>query len=284
MTNIITLLTDFGIDDEYVGVMKGVILSINPDAKIIDITHRIDPQDMIQAAYAIDSAYEYFPEGTVHVVVVDPGVGSDRSILAVRTEKYVFLAPDNGVLTLALNHENISGTETAEVIRVDNSAYPFLQDGYKTGLNSVSQTFHGRDIFAPVAAHVSKGVEISRLGMPAEQNELTRLDIPRPYISDDELFGKIVWPDSFGNLMTNIDMKSLEAFCKGEIKKRLEIHIEKYKIRGLSESYASVKSGEPLAIMGSRGYLEISVNCGNAGVYFMAGKGDDIRISKVSAD
>jgi S-adenosylmethionine hydrolase len=264
MTPIITLLTDFGTADAYAGIMKGVILSLNPCAVIVDITHSIDPQDVIQAAYTLESAYKYFPEGAVHVVVVDPGVGSGRAILAVETKGHIFLAPNNGVLTL-LFEEN---TE-ARVIRVENAAY-FLP--------SVSRTFHGRDIFAPVAAHISRGIDISELGPLFDRNDLIFSDIRKPYLSENgELIGEIVSIDRFGNLITNIDEKSLEIFRETNP----EILIAESRIFGLSESYAGVKPHQPLALIGSRGYLEISVNCGNAETFFSAGKRHRITVRRI---
>ena len=262
---IITLLTDFGITDEYVGVMKGTILSVNPCATIVDITHHIDPQDLVQAAYMLESSYKYFPEGTVHLAVVDPGVGSDRAILAVETEGHILLAPNNGILTLLL-----SETKADMIIQVDNSDY-FSE--------SVSQTFHGRDIFAPVAAHITMGVEINRLGTLMNHNDLVYLDIRKPYLSDEgALVGTVISVDRFGNLITNIDLNCLENFCKADLDKILEIEINKNRISGLSQSYAGAGSQSPLAIVGSRGYLEIAVNCGSAEKIFKAGKGNSIKV------
>jgi S-adenosylmethionine hydrolase len=256
---LITLLTDFGTEDEYTGVMKGVILSIYPDVTIADITHAIAPQDIVQAAYLLESAYKYFPKRTIHTVVVDPGVGSERAILAVKTDGHIFLAPDNGILSLITDKQ---GSDT--VIRVENSAY-FLE--------SVSQTFHGRDIFAPVAAHIAKGLDITELGTCLNETDIVRLSVSKPHLSNKgELVGTIVSADRFGNLITNIDSKALEPFFKAEF------HIGKGKIAGLSQAYASVAKGESLAILGSRGYLEISVNCGNAQKYFGVEKGDAVRI------
>jgi len=173
--SILTLLTDFGTEDAYVGMMKGVILSINPQAVIIDITHQIDPQDLIQAAYIIKSSYRYFPEGTVHLLVVDPGVGSDRAIVALEMMGHIFLAPDNGVLTLLMDEG-----ETDSIVSVENTRY-FLE--------SVSRTFHGRDIFAPVGAHLCRGLDIKNLGSPLDQQNLVHLKILKPYISgNNQLF------------------------------------------------------------------------------------------------
>lgn len=262
---IITLLTDFGTDDEYVGIMKGVILSVNPYANIIDISHHIDPQDLSQAAYLIKSCYGYFPEHTVHVVVVDPGVGSDRSIIALKMKGHIFLAPDNGVLTPLMDEGRIES-----IINVANSKY-FLE--------SVSQTFHGRDIFAPVAAYLSKGVEITKLGSPIDLKNMEKLSIQKPTISDkSELVGTIIWSDRFGNLITNIDLDSIRKLGKKDLGKSLEVRIGENRIMGLSLSYNSVRLQSPLAIIGSRGYLEVAVNCGSAKHYFRVNKGDTVRV------
>ena len=148
--SIITLTTDFGTQDEYVGLMKGVILSINPAVTIVDITHQIDSQDVAQAAFSIHSAFSYFPAQTVHLIVVDPGVGTARNLLALETRKQFFIAPDNGVLTLLFNEEDITS-----LVCVTNPEF---------FLNKVSATFHGRDIIGPVGAHISKGIELTKLG------------------------------------------------------------------------------------------------------------------------
>jgi S-adenosylmethionine hydrolase len=264
--SIITLLTDFGTKDEYVGLMKGVILSIDPDATIIDITHQIDPQDLVQAAYTITSSYTYFPKGTVHVVVVDPGVGSDRAILALALEGHIFLAPNNGVLTLLLREGRVES-----LVHVDNSDF-FLE--------TVSQTFHGRDIFAPIAGRLSKGLDIHALGDQFNHKNLVSLPLRQPYLSEKgEWIGAIVWIDRFGNLITNIDQNSLDKFCRANPQKKILFQIGDHKITGLSRNYASVKAQSPLAVIGSRGYLEIAINCGDAGKYFSAQKGDLVRVS-----
>ncbi|NQT10365.1 MAG: SAM-dependent chlorinase/fluorinase [Desulfobacteraceae bacterium] len=263
--SIITLITDFGVDDEYVGVMKGVILSVNPAAIIVDITHHIEPQDLIQAAYIIKYSFKYFPEGTVHVVVVNPGVGSERAIIALEMTGHIFLTPDNGVLTFLMDEANIGS-----IVRVENSRY-FLE--------SVSRTFHGRDIFAPVAAHLSKGIGIKALGVPIDRIDLERLSVKHAGISSSgELVGTVVSVDRFGNLITNIDAKSLDKFCKACKEERLEFRIGKKKIIGLSKTYENVLPQSPLAIIGSRGYLEIAVNCGNARRYFTADRGDTVGV------
>ncbi len=263
--SVITLTTDFGDTDEYVGVLKGVILGINPQAQIVDITHRIDPQDLIQAAVVVQSAYAYFPPGTVHVVVIDPGVGGDRSVLAMQLGGHTFLAPNNGVLSRVM--------ETAQIeiiIQVENREF-FLQP--------VSRTFHGRDIFAPVAAHLSKGLKIEKLGTRPNEHYIETLKIPKPEASDSRvLTGIIVSIDRFGNLITNIDLKCLNSFCKRD-KEQPEFRIGGYRIKGLSKNYASAGTSVPVALIGSRGYLEIAVNCGSAGAFFKVQKGDPVIVT-----
>lgn len=264
---VISLLTDFGIKDEYVGIMKGVILFINPTASIVDISHSLSPHDIVSAAYLTNYYYRYFPEGSIHIVVVDPGVGSNRAILAAEVKGHYFIAPDNGVLTLLIEEE-----KSLKSVKLDKNEW-FLKP--------VSNTFHGRDIFAPVAAHLSKGKSLEELGTPIDKNTVVTVKIPKPEISDrGELIGEIVSIDRFGNLITNIDSKILDEFCSTKAEKGIQIIIGKNKIDNLSKSYADAGEKNPLAIMGSRGFLEIAVNQGSAEQYFNAKKRDKVRIVK----
>jgi len=266
----ITLLTDFGTTDEYVGVMKGAILSINPTVTVVDITHHIEPQNIMQATYMVPAVYPFFPKGTVHVIVVDPGVGSDRSILALKTQGHIFLAPNNGVLTFLLKSDTVD-----ELFLVENNAF-FL----KNSLSTVSCTFHGRDIFAPVAAHLSMGLALSKLGPPAELQDQIRAPLPHCFINtDNNLIGAIIAIDHFGNLITNIDASCLRQFCSQERNKRLDIFICNRKISGITASYAGVAPQTALTLMNSRGFLEIAVNGGNAANCFNAQKGDVVTLS-----
>jgi S-adenosylmethionine hydrolase len=263
--SIITLLTDFGTQDAYVGVMKGVILSINPYAVIIDVCHAVDPQDLIQAAYLLKSFYRYFPKETIHVVVVDPGVGGDRAIVAVELKGQMFLAPDNGVLTLIMDENNIDA-----IVRVENPHY---------FLNTVSHTFHGRDIFAPVASHLSKGIHIDQLGPALNSQDLNRLSISRPYLSPKgELIGTIISIDRFGNCVSNIDENRLKEFIQTSPEKTLEIKVDKTVIKSLSKNYAEAAPGDPVAVIGSFGFLEIAVNCGNACRLLNVSKDDTVTV------
>jgi S-adenosylmethionine hydrolase len=267
--SIITLLTDFGTEDAYVGVMKGVILSINPSAVVIDVCHAVDPQDLIEAAYLIKSFYKFFPKGTIHIVVVDPGVGGNRAIVAVELAGHIFLAPDNGVLTLLMDEKNID-----DIVRVENPHY---------FLNAVSHTFHGRDIFAPVASHLSKGVHIDQLGPSLSSQDLIRLSISGPYLSEkDELIGTIITIDRFGNCISNIDENRLKEFILNGPEKTLEIKVDKTVIKSLSQNYADAAPGDLLAVIGSFGFLEIAINCGNAGRRLKISKGDTVTVKSKS--
>ena len=264
---IVTLLTDFGTDDAYAGMMKGVILSVNPAATIVDITHNIEPHDLTRAAYTISASFKYFPRGTVNIVVVDPGVGGERAVLAMEMKGYCFLAPDNGVLTLLLNDGDADS-----VVRVENSNF-FLEP--------VSRTFHGRDIFAPVGAHISKGVDLKALGTAIDPNDTVRLDIRKPFVSGEgELVGSIVSIDRFGNLMTDIDAGRLATFRGPDANQGLQILFGGDRLDDLSESYSQAEPMRPLAIMGSLGYLEIAVNCGSARRHYRAEKGQTVRVVK----
>lgn len=261
----ISLLTDFGLADPYVGIMKGVILSVNPSARIIDITHEVPPQDILEASFLIQSAYAYFPLGTVHVVVVDPGVGSDRSIVCMELNGHRFLAPDNGVLSQVFSERDLE-----RGVYVENPDY---------FLTPVSHTFHGRDIFAPVAAHLSMGLDMAKLGADAVPSDLVRLPLPQPgYIGETTLEGIIIATDRFGNLVTNIRQRHLKELLGKTQKENLEIQINALRIQGLSQSYDRVLPQQALAILGSRGFLEISVNCGNAQTRTGAKKGDHVTI------
>jgi hypothetical protein len=263
---VITLLTDFGNDDAYAGIMKGVMLSTNPAVDIVDLTHNIDPYDRVQAAYVLDASWRFFPAGTVHVVVVDPGVGSCRAIIAVEAAGHIFLAPDNGVLSFLLD-----GGHVKRVVRVENGRY-FLAP--------VSRTFHGRDIFAPVAARLAGSLDIQKLGSCIDPGQPVRLDLVRPVIKKSgDMVGTIISVDRFGNLITNIHHREMDVFCPSAQGRAMVFSVGSKKIIGLSESYQRCDAQAPLAIIGSSGYLEISVNCGSAKQVFGSQKGDFISVT-----
>ncbi len=263
--SIITLLTDFGTKDEYVGLMKGVILSINPSATIVDITHGIDSQDIVQAAYAIHSAFRYFPAGSVHLIVVDPGVGTGRSLLALEMGSQYFVAPDNGVLTLLFNEETISS-----IVKLTNTNY-FLE--------TISRTFHGRDIIAPVGAHLTRGVALHMMGDEITLSDAVRLENIYPCVSDTgDIAGIIVAIDHFGNLITNIDFQVLAPNILPGPSQSTRIRIGSHTISGIGETYENGAPNTPIALIGSRGYLEIAVNKGSAAMVLNAGKGDTVQV------
>ncbi|MBE9581719.1 MAG: SAM-dependent chlorinase/fluorinase [Proteobacteria bacterium] len=255
---VITLLTDFGLKDEYVGVIKGVILSINSRVQLVDISHNLTRHDILQAALVIKGAFRYFPKDSIHVIVVDPGVGGKRKVICLKKEGHVFVAPDNGVLSLVTQDGKAD-----EICAVSNQAY-FLKP--------VSNTFHGRDIIAPVAAHLSKGIALPRLGEKLTLDDINTLDMPVPLLSSDEklLAGEIISIDHFGNLITNIDQETFEIFTGKKKSGTVVIGLGSSRIQGVSESYDTVKMGDPLAIFGSRNLLEISVNQADASSYFRA--------------
>lgn len=259
--NIISLITDFGLKDNFVGVMKAVILKVNPQAKIIDICHEIKPQDITEAAFLLKSSFRYFPEGSVHLAVVDPGVGSERKIVIVKTRNYFFVAPDNGILSPTLENE-----PPIELIDVTNKTY-FLKP--------ISSTFHGRDIFAPIAAYLSRGKSIRSFGRKIES--FKRLELPRIKMDSENLVGEIIYIDRFGNLISNIDKDNLFNFIKG---KRFKICIKNKAIEKISRSYFEGASLKPLALVGSSNYLEIALNSGSARDKLRVSKGDKIIIRR----
>ena len=257
---IITLLTDFGLKDPYVASMKGVILSINPECTLVDITHQVSPYDIKEGAFILAQAYSTFPKGTIHLSVVDPGVGSPRKPILFVTKNYFFIGPDNGLFTFALKREKLK-----KVIALGKMEF-FLPE--------VSPTFHGRDLFAPVAAHLSFGIAPESFGRVIKSwNEIS---FPEPVLRQEKLIGEVVHIDTFGNLVCNIDYKNLLKFSKT---RPFVIKIGKRTMRGLKKGYWEGRKDEPMALIGSGGFLEISVREGNAQRLLKAKKGDPIKIS-----
>ncbi len=242
MRSIITLTTDFGSKDHYVGVMKGVMLSVNETAHTVDITHCIDSHDISAASFVIGNSYRYFPKKSVHLVVVDPGVGSERRPLAVFADGHFFVGPDNGVFSSVIRScEDFCARE------IKNRDY-FLK--------KISSTFHGRDIFSPVAAHLSLGVSFSELGPQIQDPEI--LPHGGYSINGGKIRGTVVYTDKFGNLITSIPTEAVGNRAKAVVT------VGEKSIKGISESYSSAEPGEIVAVGGSCGYIEISVNQGRA--------------------
>jgi len=256
---IITLLTDFGTKDHYVASMKGVVLSINPQCTLIDITHHVEPHDIEAGAFILSNAYSSFPKGTIHLCVVDPGVGGPRRPILVVTQNYFFVGPDNGLFTIALWKEKVK-----QVVALTNQKYIFSQ---------VSTTFHGRDLFAPVAGHLSLGVKPNAFGK--EVHSWTKLIFNKPRIEGKKLIGEVLHVDAFGNLISNIDEKQLLHFVKDQ---PFIIKTDKRIIKGLKRGYWEGKKGEAMALFGSGGFLELSVREGRAQKILKVKKGDRILV------
>lgn len=265
-SGIITLTTDFGLADSYVGIMKGVILGVTRQATIIDITHEISPQNIHQAAYIVQTFGDYFPAGTVHVVVVDPGVGSSRRRVILATPAATYLAPDNGVLTYVWRDAlNRWGAERCAVYELTESRY---------WLPNVSNTFHGRDVFAPVAAHLAQGVEPARFGERCEAVLEAALEQPTRG-RQGELVGRVIHLDNFGNCITNITPAHLREAGFGE---QIRLQLVGQRIDGLYRTYADVANGTLVALIGSSDRLEVAVRNGSAAQTLGAGIGDTVRV------
>lgn len=256
---IITLTTDFGTSDHLVGTMKGVILNINPAARIVDLNHHVTPFDVLDGALSIANAYRYFPARTIHVVIVDPGVGTDRRPLLVSGEKQYFIAPDNGVLSMIFERESC-------LVRHITSEHYFL--------NPVSPTFHGRDIFVPTAAWLSKAFQTEAFG--EEITDPVRFTMPKPKSAGQVVKGVVLRVDAFGNLMTNLRTEDVPAAAveSGAIK----LSVAGKEIRKLAQTFGLGTPGEPIALFGSAGYLEIAVNRGSAARTLGANRGAEVTL------
>jgi S-adenosylmethionine hydrolase len=273
---VIALLTDFGTNDIYVGVMKGVMHSICPQASFIDITHHIQPQSVRQGAFALLNAYRYFPQGTVFLAVVDPGVGSTRRPIALYAGGYTFIAPDNGILTYVL-----SEMSDVRIVELTNTDYQLKQP---------SNTFHGRDIFAPAAAHLAAGVAFSELGQPLEST----FSLPMPQLEvGRQVVGEVMHIDRFGNIVTSIgqlrwvseDRLTLYPRFGGDKERSVPVlahdavvTIHGLTINSLSHAYSDTARGYLLALVGSDGHLEIAINQGNAATRLDVSIGDRVEL------
>lgn len=253
----ISLLTDFGLQDPYVGIMKGVIHTLSPQAQLIDLSHEIPPQDVAAACFALMTAYPYLPSGTIHLAVVDPGVGSSRRAVAIQTETGFLVGPDNGLFSGVL-----AQTPALAAVELNRPRY------WRTP--SPSRTFHGRDIFAPVAAHLANGIPLAELGDPLDVAELVRWDWPQPQEEPDGWRGVIQAIDHFGNGITNlpgqwVEGRSWSAWIKG------------IPVRSVT-TFAEGEVGEVLALVGSSGWVEIVQNRGNASRALDFKVGDEVRV------
>lgn len=267
---IITVTTDFGTEDAYVPSMRGAMLSICSDARLVDVTHAIDPQDVMEAAFVLRSAWPYFPDGSVHLVVVDPGVGTDRRAVALRAEGHWFVGPDNGVFPLVLDQ----ATPEA-IVELDDPTY--WRDA------SPSTTFHGRDIFAPAAAHLADGRPVEALGTSIDTLEPLRW--AQPSTAHETVQGWVVHVDHFGNCITNIRRSTLAEAAGLETAAPsldtlppLKAYAGTTTLQTLHPTYGAVPEGDPLLLFGSTGYLEIAANGGNGAELLDIRKGDSVKI------
>jgi len=259
---IISITTDFGEDDHFVGVMKGVILSINPDATIVDINHRVNSYDIFDGAYCLSQSYHVFPPGTIHLVVVDPGVGSERRPIIVQSKDYRFVAPDNGVLSMIYERE-----ERVEVRHVTSEHF-FRKP--------VSNTFHGRDIFAPVAAWLSRGMEAEKFGTVV--SDYARFTSVRPTRENDALIkGVAIKVDKFGNVITNIAPEDVPQIF-GQHPAPFRIRINGHEITRIHESFAAGEPSELFAVVGSSGFIEICTNRGSAAKALKVNRGAEVEV------
>jgi S-adenosylmethionine hydrolase len=259
---IITLTTDYGTNDHLVGTLKGVILKIHPDVTIVDITHHVTPFDLLDGALSIGAAYSYFPNRTIHVVIVDPGVGTARRPLLVSADNQYFIAPDNGVLSL------IYERDPNAAVRHANVEHYYLQP--------VSKTFHGRDVFAPIAAWLAKSGQTSSMG--DEITDYKKFAMPRPKAADGAMKGVVMRVDTFGNLITNFREEDLsdEAKQAGKVGFQVGTH----PVSKMVDTYASGGAGEAIAYVGSSGYIEIGVNKGSAAKTLAQGRGAAVTLTK----
>jgi len=256
---IITLTTDFGASDHLVGSMKGVILNINPAARIVDLNHGVVPFDVLDGALSLANAYKYFPSRTIHVVIVDPGVGTERRPILVSGEKQFFVAPDNGVLSMIFERE-------ACTVRHITSEHYFL--------NPISPTFHGRDIFAPTAGWLSKTLQTEAFGEVI--TDFVRFTMPKAKSSGQAVKGVILRVDAFGNLMTNLMAEDIPigALEGGAIK----LAVNGKQVLKFGRTFASGNPGEPIAVLGSAGYVEIAVNRGSAARTLGVNRGAEVTL------
>lgn len=260
MRAVITLTTDFGLADPFVGIMKGVILNLAPSARIIDITHQIEPQNIMQAALALESAHGYFPKGAVHLVVVDPGVGSERRPIAVKTKSATFVGPDNGVLTA--------------VIAPSSRIYELTHRKYF--LDVPSSTFHGRDVFAPASAWIAKGTPLSKMGRKISDPHT--LELPQAEVKKNGINGEIIHIDRFGNCISNISSELLNATF--QLNDPLTLKIGKIRIQDFSSHYSQCEKGDIGCLVNSWGKVEIFCRDGNAANKLISRVGAPITLKK----
>ncbi|MEI8102698.1 MAG: SAM-dependent chlorinase/fluorinase [Chlorobium sp.] len=260
---VIVLMTDFGLADTFIGQMKGVIVSLAPSAQIIDLTHAISPQNIVQGAFLLGKSRHFFPDGTIFIAIVDPGVGTSRKAIAIKTDRYTFLAPDNGLLTKILQSDNIR-----HCVQITKEHYM---------LRTQSSTFHGRDVFSPAAAHLASGVSPLELGNEMDPSKCTTILLPDCTTSDNgrSWNGQIISVDHFGNLVTSIDSESID------FSREWLVETKGCPPLPISITYGEVADQQLLAYVGSSGMIEIAVRNGHAAKLLGLGDGAPVWISAV---
>ena len=270
---LLVFTTDFGLSDSYAGVMKGVALNINPALRFIDLTHQVAPQDVGQGAFVLGVSHRYFPPDAIHVAVVDPGVGTSRRPVLLQTPHGALVAPDNGLLSRVLAQYMADLPVIGETVELPSPVRAFHLNNPDYWLHPVSDTFHGRDIFTPVAAHLSLGIAPESLGEPT--SELTWLPMAQPRVTPEDIRGEIIYRDVYGNLISNISAALLEERNIGEVR------IRGRAIRRLSRTFMDADAGgspELIALFGSHGYLEVAVPNGSAAEVLSAQPGETITV------
>jgi S-adenosyl-L-methionine hydrolase (adenosine-forming) len=257
---LIAMLTDFGTRDHYAGTMRGVALGICPDATVVDITHEVPPHDVLSGALELAASYKYFPAGTIFLVVVDPGVGSTRRGIAAEAGDFRFVAPDNGVLTAVLDEH-----APKKIVELSERRY---------ARPTVSRTFEGRDRFAPAAAWLAKGIELGALGRSV--SAIHRLDIPQPLVDADGIRGEVVRVDRFGNLITNIDLRTFDKLAS----EPLDIRVGTFQVSKVISTYADAAPGDICALFGGSDHLEIAANGASASAELNLGRGAPVHIAR----
>ena len=260
---IITLTTDFGATDPYVGLIKGVILGIAPEVSLVDLSHEVPPQDVLAGALVLESVVGVFPEGTIHVAVVDPGVGSRRRPVAIEARDSLWVGPDNGLFTTVL-----AGPAGLRAVALTDQRFH---------RHPTSATFHGRDIFAPVAGHLARGVPLTELGDPV--TDLVRLDVPQPVRTREGLEIHVLRVDRFGNLITDLSAEAYEGWKGAFSCQQIIVKIADAQIHGIRRTFADVDQGDPVAYFGSTGRLEVAIRNGSAARRFNVQKGAVLKVA-----
>ena len=270
---LLVFTTDFGLSDSYAGVMKGVALSINPDLRFVDLTHQISPQNIAEGAFALGVSYRYFPPDAIHVAVVDPGVGTTRRPILLQTPHSFFVAPDNGLLSRVVETYFNNPPCDPGMVALPSNVRAWHLTNPEYWLHPVSSTFHGRDIFTPVAAHLSLGVPPESLGEPI--SELEFLPIPLPRVDAETIRGEVIYCDVYGNLISSIPLSLIKDRAIGEIR------ICGRAIDRISRTFNDAPSSGLIALVGSHGYLEVAVPNGSAAAILSAGAGEPIAVTLV---